>query len=258
MNFKTLKLAAAAIALASVAGQASATAIALPTDSASISALIGEEFFVAELSSESWGTRKDDSGKVIYYLLNQINFTAENGSTLTIGNAAFDPDPVLFFSANATNNTANPLAYSFSFNTPLLPNLTGKINSHAELGVTLTDGYNDGAKVQPLAGDKFMLKSWDLYGDGSSVSKNVDIGTAYAIANGTAGTNFSADNSLFCNPSDPCVTMSARLSFTLTAKDSVGFSGKVVQTPVPLPGAVWLFGSALLGLVGTRRKQARS
>lgn len=257
MNFKTLKLAAAAIALASVAGQASAT-IALPTNSASISASIGNESFFADLSAESWGTRKDDNGKVIYYLLDQINFTAENGSTLTIGNAAFDPDPVLFFSANATNKTANPLAYSFSFNTPLLPNLTGKINSHAELGVTLTDGYDDGAQVQPLAGDNFMLKSWDLYGDGSSVSKNVDIGTAFAIASGTAGTNFSADNSLFCNPSDPCVTMSARLSFTLTAQDSVGFSGKVVQTPVPLPGAVWLFGSALLGLVGTRRKQARS
>ena len=52
------------------------------------------------------------------------------------------------------------------------------------------------------------------------------------------------------------ITMSALLAFTLTGEDSVAFSGKVVQVAaVPLPGAMWLFGSSLIGLSGALRRK---
>jgi hypothetical protein len=103
-----------------------------------------------------------------------------------------------------------------------------------------------------------MLTSFDLYSNGTPISKNVNIGDPFQFlgtpGNGTSGTFFSADSSLVC--SSACVTMSAILSFTLTGQDSVGFSGKVVQVaPVPLPAAALLFGSGLLGLAGTLRKK---
>jgi hypothetical protein len=202
-----------------------------------------------------WVQSVDDVTKqTVYTLANgPINLSAADGSTFTIGNASFDPDPVLFFSASATNNGNTPLTYSFSFNTPLNPTLSGSINSHAELGLTLTDGLNDGATVQPLAG-QLMLKSYDLYLNGTSISKNVDIGGLFTIPSGTAGTSYSADGSLLCTQA--CVTMSSVLSFTLTGRDSVGFSGKVVQTaPVPVPAAALLFCSGLFGFLGFRRKQ---
>ncbi len=181
---------------------------------------------------------------------------ANNGSTFTIHSAEAVPDPVLLFSASATNNAGIPLAYSFAFNSPLLPNLLGSVSSHAELGVTLTDGLNNGATVQPalpLPGAK-MLTSFDLYAGGAPISKNVDIGTLFSIASGTGGTTFMADSSLVCG--SPCVTMSAVLAFTLTPEDAVGFSGKVVQNAVPIPGALWLFGSGLVGLTRLARRKA--
>jgi len=55
------------------------------------------------------------------------------------------------------------------------------------------------------------------------------------------------------------------ISFSMNGSPSVGdaftsnqlFSGNVVNSPVPVPAAVWLFGSGLLGLAGiARRKNA--
>jgi hypothetical protein len=158
----------------------------------------------------------------------------------------------------ASDGGGSLTAYSFSFNTPLSPALTGDVVSQAELGLTLTDGTSNGATVQPLVGQGTMLKSYDLYASGASVSKNVDIGTANSVLAGavpsTAFALYTATSSLNCG--QPCVTMSSVLSFTLTGNDSVGFSGKVTQTAVPLPAAVVLFGSALFGLFGAARARA--
>lgn len=204
----------------------------------------------------AWQAQTDPVTGITTYTMagNPITLLASDGSSLTLNSAFFDPDPVLLFSASATNNSNNPLAYSFSFNTPLTPALTGAVSSHAELGVTLTDGLNDGATIAPLAGQNFILKSYDLYANAGSISKNVDIGTAYAIFSGTSGTSFAADSSLVCG--QPCVTMSAQLAFVLTAHDSAGFSGKVVQvSQVPLPAGLGLLGSGLAALLGLRRRQ---
>jgi hypothetical protein len=180
--------------------------------------------------------------------------TATDGSTFTIGSAEAIPDPLLFFAGSATNNTNAPLSYSIAFNSPLVPNLLGLVSSHAELGLTLTDGLNDGATVQPTTLGGKMLTSFDLYANGTPISKNVNIGDLFSILNGTGTTTFSADSSLVCGQA--CVTMSAIMSFTLTGMDAASFSGKVVQVaPVPLPAAAILFGSGLLGLAGTLRKK---
>jgi hypothetical protein len=53
----------------------------------------------------------------------------------------------------------------------------------------------------------------------------------------------------------------ALLSFSLTGQDAGGLSGKVVQVqnsdvqPVPLPAAVWLFGSGLAGVLALARRR---
>jgi hypothetical protein len=207
------------------------------------------------LAGEEWNYNPD----LDTYTLAGPVLARNNLGALVIKDAYAIPDPVLFFSASATNPTANPLTYTVAFSTPLTPNLLGLVDSHAELGVTLTDGLNDGATVQPAVLGGKMLTSFDLYADGASLSKNVDIGNLYSIVSGVSNTTFSSDSSLVCGQA--CVTMSAVLSFTLTGKDAAAFSGKVVQVqnsdvqPVPLPAAVWLFGSGLAGVVALARRR---
>ena len=210
---------------------------------------IGSESF--QVANTLWSF---DAVKDTFSLTDPFTATASDGSTFTINSAEAVPDPLLFFSGGATNNTNAPLSYSIAFNSPLLPNLLGSVNSHAELGLSLTDGLNDGATVQPTVLGGKMLNSFDLFSNGTPIPKNVNVGDLFSILSGTGTTTFSADNSLVC--SQACVTMSAIMSFTLTGQDAVGFSGKVVQVAaVPLPAAALLFGSGLLGLAGALRKK---
>lgn len=221
--------------------------VAIPTEPL-LFVTIGQEQFQA---TPAW---RYDPVEDLFTLTQSLTFTHSSGSTLIIQDAGAIPDPVLFFSASATNLSSIPLAYSFAFNVPLTPSLLGPINSHAELGITLTDGFNNGATVQPVVPGGNLLTSYDLFSNGSPISKNVDIGSLFSILTGTGTTTFSANGQLTCG--QPCVTMSAVLSFTLTPQDAAGFSGRVVQTPVPLPAALWLFGSGLATFMGmTQRKR---
>jgi hypothetical protein len=223
--------------------------VAIPAEP-SLFVTIGQEQFQA---TPAW---RYDPAEDLFTLAQPLTFTHSSGSTLIVQDAGAIPDPVLFFSASATNLSSIPLAYSFAFNVPLTPSLLGPINSHAELGITLTDGFNNGATVQPVVPGGSLLTSYDLFSNGSPISKNVDIGSLFSILSGTGTTTFSANGQLTCG--QPCVTMSAILSFTLTPQDAAGFSGRIVQTPVPLPAALWLFGGGLAGVAGwtIRRKTA--
>lgn len=220
--------------------------VAIPAEPI-LSVTIGQEEFQA---AAEWAY---DPAQDLFTLAGPLTFTHSSGSTFTIQEAGAIPDPVLFFSASATNVSLVPLAYSFAFNVPLTPSLLGPINSHANLGITLTDGFSNGATVQPVVPGGSLLTSYDLFSNGGSISKNVDIGSLFSIPSGTGTTTFSANGQLTCG--QPCVTMAAVLSFTLTPQDAAGFSGRVVQTPVPLPAALWLFGSGVIGLAGFRRQQ---
>lgn len=216
-----------------------------------LSVTIGQEQFQV---TPSW---RYDREQDLFTLAQPLTFTHSSGSTLIIQDAGAIPDPVLFFSASAMNLATVPLAYSFAINVPLTPTLLGPIDSHAQLGITLTDGFSNGATVQPVVPGGSLLTSYDLFSNGSLISKNVDIGSLFSILGGTGTTTFSANGQLTCG--QPCVTMSAILSFTLTPQDAAGFSGRVVQTPVPLPAALWLFGGGLAGLAGwTVRRQTTS
>lgn len=241
------------LAVCSAAAQASPVGPTIDWGDVAVSVFIGGVQATAD-GALNW-VQSTDGTK--WKLQNSVTWSAGSSSFVLDNKTWFDPDPVMFLSASATNNTAGALDYSFVFTAPLSPALVGNVNSHAELGVTLTDGLNDGATVKPVTSATYMLNSFDVDGLGGQISKNVDIGTASVLtAAETPDTKlffYSADGSLSCATS--CVSMLSKLDFNLSAMDSVGFSGKVVQTPVPLPAAAYLLGSALLGMCGLRRRR---
>jgi len=193
------------------------------------------------------------------------------GVTARIGSATLNPDPNIIFSASATNPTAVPVLFTFTFAEPIA--LSGTINANSSIGYTLTDGFPAG-----LGGAPGVVLSPGAGTDPTHVlvandappvtNKGVDVGpfladpfpggipgTCTAFTPAPASTSncgpFSAANTF---SGGPFVLMTATLSFNLSAEDTAGFSGAVVQNQVPEPASLLLMGSGMLGLVGGWRR----
>lgn len=179
-----------------------------------------------------------------------------DGYTVSLDSMNGNIDPVLGFGLGATNTSGSPLTFAFAFSLPL-GGLTGAIDTVAQLGTTLTAFTSNGGSVFATSGGGMIVDSQDIrVSPFSSVDKGVDIGAGLSIGSqGGVVNNESATSSI--NLVGGYDIMSVTVAFGLTDQTGVGFSGFVEQTPVPVPAAVWLFGSGLLGLVGiARRKKA--
>jgi len=89
-----------------------------------------------------------------------------------------------------------------------------------------------------------------------SLNKGVDVGDTFFFTGGPETKNsdvFTASNAFTGDLAYDLMTV--KVDFSLSANSTVGMSGFVQQVVVPIPAAVWLFGSGLLGLVGIARRK---
>jgi hypothetical protein len=110
-------------------------------------------------------------------------------------------------------------------------------------GETLLTGTFDSSTVVDIGGSMFDFK---ILGASFFDTKHPDLLSYFGMPAGdyTGGLNISFD------------MIGTPVVGTDFTSDTL-FSGDVVNNPVPVPAAVWLFGSGLLGLVGiARRKKA--
>lgn len=252
MKLKPLYLAIATAGLMALANSANAATITDPYVSVTISNEDGSGSATHDFSTLTW-TPVVNTPDILLTSTTGLGWQSDSAK-FKINSASYDKDPQLNFSVTATNNSTVNKTYSFSYNTPFDPILVGEIDSHAELHGTLLDSNLSGsAFVKPVTGTPFILTSFDLDTNGDAIPKNVDVGTAFTVLN--VMQTFVKDSTLNCTIA--CETMSAVLTFTLSKGDSVTFTGNVTQlAAVPVPGAVWLFGSALAGLLGLRRNNS--
>ena len=111
-------------------------------------------------------------------------------------------------------------------------------------GATLLSGTFDSASVFDVGGGTFNFK---ITGGSFNDTKHPDLLTYFGmpLVDYQGGLNISFNTTV-----SPLSVGDAFTSATV-------FSGNIVNSPVPVPAAVWLFGSGLLGLVGVaRRKKA--
>lgn len=195
-----------------------------------------------------------------------------NNGTLTVGaSGAFDPDPGIGWSVNATNATALPVDVTVIFGLFPTPGYPGPIllNSFSTIGITDGTGPLGGnsdafVSVQPFqnptlpnnlgliavnytgfisGSDVVVTNSW---GTNPGFAGGVPKGTGYANIYFFDGVGLGGPNDVFFEI----------VSFELSANDQVAFTGNC-SFAVPIPPTALLMGSGLLGLglVGWRRRR---
>ena len=137
--------------------------------------------------------------------------------------------------------------FDITFGLPISPSFTDGYMT-GSLSGSFFDANNDGSAT-------LNLNTWEGLIDGTSemslfgfAGPCFGVGCSVSIAEVTQGpTLYTGDvNS----------TIGIHMNFAISAGDSVTFDTIFDVTPVPVPAAVWLFGSGLVGLVGfARRKQ---
>lgn len=175
------------------------------------------------------------------------------GNTVSVNSLSGSADPILNFGLGASTGSSGS-TYAFSFNLPIA--LSGPIDSASSISYSLTSTTGAGAQIKGIGGNK-VVQSWDVdtsIGGLSDLNKNVHVGDTHFHAGGPLTTN-----SLVFSDTDSIIgdlaydLMAVQVEFSLSANSSVGISGFVAQTPVPLPAAGWLMITGLGFLVLFRR-----
>lgn len=185
-----------------------------------------------------------------------IMWTMGDGSTINVNSLSGNADPILLFGLGASTSTSGA-TFAITFNLPIA--LEGPIDASSSVSYSLTSGSTEGAQIAPLSGNVVSAYEVDTsIGGLSSLNKGVDVGNTFFFTGGPQTQSspvYTASNSFTGDLAYDLMTV--QVAFSLSANSSVGISGFVSQTAVPIPAAVWLFGSGLLGLIGiSRRKKA--
>jgi hypothetical protein len=187
-----------------------------------------------------------------------VVWTMGDGSTVSVDELFGNADPILGFGVGASTAGAGGSTFSFTFNLPIA--LQGTIFANSSVSYSLSSLSEEGAQVAPVGGSNIVTAlevDTDVGGKGS-LNKGVDVGSTFFFNGGPDTQNsstFTASNSFTGDLAYDLMTV--KVDFSLSADSTVAISGFVQQVVVPIPAAVWLFGSGLLGLVGiARRKKA--
>lgn len=180
-------------------------------------------------------------------------FDLADGGFVSIDGLNGNADPILGFNASAgTGSAGNTFAFNFSL--PIA--LSGPINANSSVSYSLTSLTATGAQIAPLFGNVVIAQEVDTSVGGlAPLNKGVDVGSTFFFVGGPQTQNspvYTASNTF--NGNLAYDLMSVTVAFSLSANSNVGLSGFVQQTPVPVPAALWLFGSGLLGLLGVARR----
>ncbi len=178
-----------------------------------------------------------------------------NGELAQVGGIWGNADPILGFNASAGTGVTGG-TFSYTFYLPIA--LSGPLAADSSVSYSLTSQTAAGAQIAPLFGKTVIAQEVDTSVGGlSPLNKGVDVGNTFFFLGGPQTQNspvYTAASLLTGNAAYDL--MSVTVAFSLSARSNVGLSGFVQQTVVPVPAAVWLFGSAAGLLAALRRRAA--
>jgi hypothetical protein len=254
--FKSLKIAASAVVLA--AGLTAASLV-----SAGTIVQCGDSSCTSDFSVRINGNQVGTGQFTYDAKTGEISLVSESntwgddlGNSLSVDSLSGNADPILIFGVGASTGVAGS-TFGFTFNLPIA--LSGQINASSSTSYSLTSGSSAGAQIQGIGGNK-VVTAYEVdtsVGGIGSINKGVDVGDTFFFLGGPAVNNspiYTASNTFTGNLAYDLMTV--KIDFSLSANSAVGISGFVEQSPVPVPAAVWLFGSGLIGLIGIARRKA--
>ena len=210
------------------------------------------DMFIDGQSVMSGSYQTDADGKII--LPDPVSMTDADGNTVSINSMNGDIDPILGFGVGASTSIGS--TFGFTFNLPIA--LQGPINADSSVSYSLSSLSAAGAQIAPVIGSN-IVSAFEVdtsVGGLPSLNKGVDVGNTFFFLGGPITQNspvYTASNSFTGDLAYDLMTV--KIDFSLSANSTVGLSGFVQQVAVPIPAAVWLFGSGLLGLVGMARRK---
>ena len=183
-----------------------------------------------------------------------ITWTMEDGETLSLNSLGGNVDPLINFGLGASTGS-DGAAFGFTFNLPIA--LSGQIDASSSVAYTLTAASSAGAQIAPIVGDNIVTAyEIDTSVDGlGSLNKGVDVGSTFFFTDGPETNTsdvFTASNSFIGDLAYDI--MAVKIDFALSANSSVGVSGFVEQTSVPVPAAFWLLSTGMIGVIGLRKR----
>jgi len=177
-------------------------------------------------------------------------------------------NPGGYISGNVGSDVNNRL-YSFEVSGSAVGSLTGQrltVDYRSTGTVTGPSNPNVRFYIGDTGGTNYFvsLYNWNANTAGiwTTNAVSIDASNFMAWPNYNAGTlTFSQ---VVANPgwvgllfSNGDFSSNGNLGFTSTGGATISIDNVGIPNPVPIPGAVWLLGSGLLGLVGLRRKMKR-
>ncbi len=143
----------------------------------------------------------------------------------------------------------------------------GLFHLQSDATVTITVS-SDGTDLRPAFG---LWKGWDTSSGSSRHQAYLDNGAILPMAAGVLGTSLDlVDANAWTFAATQGATATATLSRFLTAGDytlilggydgstgggNLAYTATISAAPVPLPGAVWMFGAALMGYLGIQKRK---
>lgn len=161
-------------------------------------------------------------------------------------------------SSTVTNNRANTVrayvAVGDTDYTPpaLIASVTGSGTFTNAIGSTMYMGYYDdpanvqGANIAFVDLNDFLANAWKLT-PGNLIA-------SYNFASTLALDSYSFNQGKIPVLDPDRFSMTLLFDFNLTSNGILVSRGQSMEKVVPIPGAVWLLGSGLLGLIGLKRK----
>ncbi|MCD6402169.1 MAG: VPLPA-CTERM sorting domain-containing protein [Anaerolineales bacterium] len=163
------------------------------------------------------------------------------GGNIVVASKVFDsasPIDIVFNVAPSGGITEYFFAEGVANNTP-----------NAMFGYTFELGTGIGANFVPSTPDDGLDFDWP--GSGTAT------GTTPVPTSGVFPTLTHAEDMIVWTGGTLGIGISDAFTFSIDVPDMRSFTLRQCGTPVPLPAAVWLFGTGLIGLIGLARRKVR-